>query len=265
MQRLTIRSFALVDPRAENGWADLIPAAMKRRDPRIWQLAWLAARRAIDTAAVQPASIVVATALGALDETARFLDGVFKDGFGSPRNFIASVHNSMAGKLAVDLKISGPNLTLCEGANSLASAIVAASLLNPGDSPVLLVAVDEEIELLRQISDHLGKDCRQWLGSGWADGAVALVLDHARADSLPSISASGPRLVGDVQPETVCAGLAQELSGNEPCELTPPACGTFLSPAQSLHALLTSAQPGCRAVGSYSPTSRGAAVVTLWQ
>ena len=85
---------------------DEVPASLKRRDPRIWQMAYVATHRAIESSPLKPRSIVVATALGALDETKNFLDGVFSDGLGSPRNFIASVHNSMAGKIAQEFKIS---------------------------------------------------------------------------------------------------------------------------------------------------------------
>ena len=130
---MPILAAACVEPDADPSWSASLPAAIKRRDPRIWQMAYAAAHRVVSNGTAVPASIVCATALGALDETRNYLDGVFKDGFGSPRHFIASVHNSMAGKLALEFKIAGPNLTVCEGQNSFASALAAASLLSPED------------------------------------------------------------------------------------------------------------------------------------
>jgi len=135
MEYLSVQSASAVLPLQEPSWSDEVPASLKRRDPRIWQMAYVASLRVMTNLPVKPNAIMVATALGALDETKNFLDGVFTDGLGSPRNFIASVHNSMAGKLAQEFKVAGPNLTLCDGHNSLASAIGACALLQSGDFP----------------------------------------------------------------------------------------------------------------------------------
>jgi hypothetical protein len=265
MPPLPILSAAAVDPRAEPTWADRVPASMKRRDPRIWQLAHTAAMRAIDNAGQPPRSIVVATALGALDETAQFLDGVFKDGFGSPRNFIASVHNSMAGKLAMELKIEGPNLTVCEGVNSLASAVVAASLLVPGEYPCLLVAADEEIELLARLRPYLNGKCGSWLSKEWADGAVAFMLDAPQSGACPALRAAGPRPAREAAAETVCRELAGELiHGAYDLIPLPQNSATFLAPAQGVLAAINSGRRGCRAIGSWAASSAGAAVVAVW-
>jgi hypothetical protein len=266
MQALKVLSTAAVDPRTDPQWAAAVPAAMKRRDARIWQLAFAAAKPAIDAAGSRPQSVVVATALGALDETAQFLDGVFKDGFGSPRNFIASVHNSMAGKLAMEFKITGPNLTICEGANSFASAVAAATLLAPAEFPVLLVVVDEEIELLRQLTPHLSAACRHHTTDSWADGAVAFMLDRGVPHDLPRIAAAGPQPVAaDSNPTDICNALAAAVDPAAVILSTlARTSATYIAPAQSAHAVIADNKAGCCAIGSYSPTSDAAAVVVLW-
>ena len=131
---------------------------MKRQDARIWQMAYAATAGIVTTEdACHPRSVIVGTALGALDETRLFLDGVFIDGLGSPRNFIAAMYNSIAGKLALEFTICGPSLTICDSHNSFASALVAADLLADNDFPVLLCIVDERLPLLDDLQPHFSR------------------------------------------------------------------------------------------------------------
>jgi len=264
MKYLPILSAAMVEPARESAWADEVPAKMKRRDPRIWQLAMVAANRAIQAASVRPKSIVAGTALGALDETRGYLDGVFKDGFGSPRNFIASVHNSMAGKLAVEFGIDGPNLTVCEGQNSFASCLVAASVLDSGDFPALVLVVDENIELLRRIVPHLSNQCREFLSETWSEAAVAFVAGAPGPKSAPCLAALGPRRSEGVEPCALCAQLASELGLD--ASIVAPLSRTsdsFVKPAVCACERYTSSQKGDHLIGSYSPTADAAALVLL--
>ncbi|MBD3393334.1 MAG: hypothetical protein GF418_14495 [Chitinivibrionales bacterium] len=264
MNYLPILSHGSVVPERETGWKDSLPASLKRRDPRIWQLAYVASKRALDSAGKASKSIVCGTALGALDETRGYLDGVFKDGFGSPRHFIASVHNSMAGKLALEFKIDGPNLTVCEGQNTLASSIVTASLLSPEECPVLVVIVDENIALMQQVLPYLSNDCRAYLAEGWDEAAVALVLDAPAPRKEPCIAAVGPSAAGNGNPMEACAALAAG-AGMDPRTLSPldETSDSFLKPALCVDAWLRNRHTGEFGAGSYSPSARAAALVSL--
>ncbi len=265
---LPIISTYMLEPDSHQEWEKQIPASMKRRDPRIWQMAWFAAQEAIEKAGCQPRSVIVATALGALDETCRYLDNVFATGFGSPKNFIASVHNSMAGKLAMAFSVQGPNLTMCEGQNSFASALIAASLLTPHDFPTLLLSVDENIGILQDVHPHLSDDCRPWLSEGWQDCAIAFVLGAADDQvAKPALSAAGICPVDrTTPPQEACISLVQN-RGWQTDRLLPlsETSVSFISPAKCAYSKFMEKISGTTLIGSYSPSSSGAAVTALCQ
>ncbi len=237
---------------------------MRTRAPRIWCMAYAAVKKVLADSDAPPKSIVTATALGALDETKNYLDGVFKDGFGSPRNFIASVHNSMAGKLALDFKIKGPNLTVCDGQNSFASACVTASLLTEHDYPVLIVAVDERIALLDTIAPSFSDACRKYHNPAWEEAAIAFLCNSSSKGQNPSIHATGPILIHDLSPEQKCSELVQQM-GSDTGSLPPltQTSDSFIKPAIATYETLQNNQTGPHCIGSYSPSSLAAAVVKV--
>jgi hypothetical protein len=200
-----------VRPATDEGWTAEVPARLRRRDPRIWQMTHVAAARALARSPAAPRSIVSATALGALDETQAFLDALFRTGLGSPRNFMASVHNSMAGKLAIELKILGPNLTLCDGVNSLASALTAAAMLDAAAFPSLVVLSDEKTAFLRNLAPYLPASCGFLADAGWDEGAAAFVVGPDAQSRGPLLRAAGPAPVGGRSPAQACSALAQSL------------------------------------------------------
>jgi hypothetical protein len=265
MKYLPILSAGIADPSRDPSWADRVPASMKRRDPRIWHLAHVAARRAIDTAASPPRSIVCATALGALDETQKYLDGVFGDGFGSPRHFIASVHNSMAGKLAVEFSIDGPNITVCEGQNSFASAVTAASVLSAEDFPALICAVDENTALMHRLLPHLSAQCREFLREGWTEAAVAFVVGQPHdTQNRPCIAAAGPRIAAGADAQSSCAAITADAGFGASSLLSlAETSDSFVRPALEAHRLYFCGAGGEHCIGSYSPSARAAAAVCL--
>jgi hypothetical protein len=238
---------------------------LKRRDPRIWHMSYVAALRAMKNCPEKPNAIIVATALGALDETKNFLDGVFTDGFGSPRNFIASVHNSMAGKLAQEFKVAGPNLTLCDGHNSLASAIGACALLKDEDFPALVVAVDENIELLARLIPHLSPECKQALGNNRQEGAVAFILHNKGGGFGPRIRSIGPLFIGNRSADQAFTTLfaSQNPEIKTTVSLPSQARGSFLSASFAIYDIYRNQSAGNFAVGSFSPSSKAIAVVEL--
>ncbi len=250
-------------PAEKPDWRDRLPPAVKRRDPRIWQMAYQAAHLAIDDAGVHPRSIITATALGALDETCRFLDGIHATGFGSPRNFVASVHNSMAGRLAVLFDIVGPNITVCDGQNSLASAITTATLLSPPELPALVVAVDENTDLIARITPYISAECRRYLQPGWIDGAAAFILDSSAGRGW-KITAYGPTPAG-ANPNKTCRSLGRN-AAIDPTEFPDlqNASASFMQPAIELHKKINIASENKALIPTYSPAAHAAALVYAW-
>jgi len=210
----------------------------------------------------KPKSIIAATALGALDETRLFFEGVFRQNAGAPRNFISSVHNSMAGKLAMDLGITGPNLTICDGHNSFASAIAAADLLNNQDMPVLILVVDETIPLLAELAPHFSDGCRPYLSRLSDEGAVVFLCCPKRDPPLPSIGCPGVVPV-DGEPRLISCAREYTDTGYQLID-AEKSSGSFAGPAFAVENLLKSAQKNSRyIIGSYSPAGRAAALIEL--
>lgn len=262
MSSFTLQAAGIVLPDTDPHWTEEVPVKMKRRDPRIWHMAYVAASRAVTAFGDSPKAIVSATGLGALEETRAFLDGVFRTGFGSPRNFIASVHNSMAGKLAIEFSISGPNLTFCEGANSLASAVAGCGALMESDFPVLLVAVEENTEFLRKLSAHLDPDCVGLNSSKWREAAVAFVLTPGSSGYM--LSAAGPRSFHGASAEIRSSDL-RKLLPHPDAEYIPPEQGaqSFVAPAVAVAEFFLSHRHGSLQVASFSASSRCASVVEI--
>ena len=264
MNFFSLANCSSVLPAADALWTAEIPASMKRRSPRIWQMASVAAARALSAAAVAPRSIIVGTALGALDETKHFLDGVFVDGFGSPSHFIASVHYSMAGRFAQEFGIKGPNLTVCDGANSFASAVALCGVFLKADFPVLVIAVDENIELLDRLAPHLSASCRNAFGANDRDGCVAFIIDKAIIPGAPKIRSSGVRFIGETDPDEAMLRLvAPWNSGTAKISLPSETGGCFLSVPILVHDFLKGNRPGGAVWGSFSPSSHSIAAVEV--
>jgi hypothetical protein len=265
MEFFSILSSSSVIPSTDASWKNEIPASMKRRDPRIWQMASVSAGRALVSGAPQPHSIIVGTALGALDETKNFLDGIFTDGFGSPKNFIASVHNSMAGRLAQEFKIHGPNLTVCDGPNSFASALALSSLLLANEFPVLVIAIDETIELLDRLAPHLSPPCQKVFGSEKREGSVAFIIDKKTAAAGPNIRSTGVRFIGDASPDQACRScmIPREAASSRKIVLPSETDGSFLSVPILVHDFVSKKIPGDVLYGSFSPSSNSIAMVEV--
>jgi Beta-ketoacyl synthase, N-terminal domain len=262
MDTLSIIAADAVIPAQDSGWKDEIPAHLKRRDPRIWHMAYVAVARVLKTTTGRPKSVMVGTALGALDETKNFLDGIFKDGLGSPKCFIASVHNSMAGKLALEFSIDGPNLTFCDGQNSLASAISACAVLRDDQFPSLIVCVDEALPLLDEVVPRLSPSCREFLGDHHEEGAVALLVDKETGDGSPRLRASGPVFIGDKEIADLTASLFATTTPG--AAVLPPAKNkSFIAAGLRVYGCLRKGVPGKTIIGSFSPSSRACAAIEL--
>jgi hypothetical protein len=264
MDFLSILGANAVVPMADSAWHDEVPARLLRRDPRIWHMAYVAAARLLKTTVRRPKALSVGTALGALDETRNFLDGIYGDGFGSPRHFIASVHNSMAGKLALEFSIDGPNLTLCDGQNSFASAIAACATLSSAQFPVLVVGADEHIPLLNDIIPRLSASCADFLTDHRNEGAVALLLDKNNGEPSSRVRAQGPVFIGGKEIANLTDSLLETTSPG--AMVVPPGANrSFVAAALSVWECVKNARPGKTIVGSYSPSSRACAAIEILQ
>lgn len=261
---LTITAHSMVLPGENDNWKSAVPAKMKRRDARIWQMAMAAVNPLIGATgtADRPRSVIVGTALGALEETRQFLDGVFTDGLGSPRNFISSVHNSIAGKIALEYGIGGPNLTICDSHNSLASALVTIDLLDDDDFPILLCCIDERIPLIDELLPHFSRRCTQYLSPEWKEAAVAFIIDLPDTPGRP-VRAFGPFCTQRRDPEFVCRSVLQkELPTFTGRFLFNESTTSFVQPAVTAATVLDTI-PTHAVIGSYSPTSGAAALVEI--
>jgi hypothetical protein len=262
MNSLSIIAADAVIPPQDTTWQSEVPAHLKRRDPRIWHMACVAVARLLKQETRRPKSIMVGTALGALDETKNFLDGIFGDGFGSPRYFIASVHNSMAGKLALEFSIDGPNLTFCDGQNSLASAIGACAILRDDQLPALIVCIDESIPLLGEIVPRLSSGCREFLQDHAQEGAVALLVDKDTGGGPPHIRAFGPVFTGDREMADLTASLFATISPDA-AVVMPASNRSFIAAALRVYGCIRTAAPGKTIIGSFSPSSHACAAIEV--
>ena len=168
----------------------------------------------------------------------------------------------MAGKISLEFKIPGPNLTMCEGQNSFASAVSAAVLLDSSCFPVLLLVVDERIELLDRIHPYMSRKCSEYLCADWEEAAVAFLLGTAEQNSNTLIRSLGPFPADENDPGKSCREMV--LRYLKPGCIIPDNTSTsFVKPAISAFEWLNSSDPNPAAVCSYSPSSKGAAIVEL--
>jgi 3-oxoacyl-[acyl-carrier-protein] synthase II len=96
--------------------------------------------------------LVIGSGYGALTTTFKFLDSLINDGdtCASPTAFSNSVHNAAAAHISMQLKMTGPSLTLSQFDQSLVSGLICAQqwLLEKRVDAVLLGVVDEYCSVL---------------------------------------------------------------------------------------------------------------------
>ncbi|NLC71430.1 MAG: beta-ketoacyl synthase [Desulfuromonadaceae bacterium] len=104
-----------------------------RRIDHFSRMALLGAFLALEDSGLTDASrdslgLIIATGYGAIRTTFAFLDSVLVDGdsFASPTLFSNSVHNAAAAHVAIQLKITGPSLTVSQFEMSVSSALLTA-------------------------------------------------------------------------------------------------------------------------------------------
>ncbi len=129
--------------------------------------------------------VVLGSGFGALTTTFGFLDSVLNDGdvFASPTAFSNSVHNAAAAHIAMQLKISGPTLTVSQFDMTPVSALVTALqwLADQRVDAVLLGLVDGYCPVLGY--------CWQRFAAG-ADQGGMTPFDFSRSSAVPGEGAA---------------------------------------------------------------------------
>lgn len=163
----------------------------------------------------KPESVFFGTGWGALSETHDFLKALYEtnERFSSPTDFMGSVHNATAGRIAVKLNAKGPNITTTGGDYSFEQALMSAHLLATNDDKSLLVmAADEFHPVLSRLFD--GSVAQAGTPS---DGGGALMVRSAS-------KGAGPRLTplfyeNAHENPRVVSSLIQSLGGAEKINL----------------------------------------------
>jgi len=163
----------------------------------------------------KPGAVFFGTGWGALSETHDFLNALYEtdERFSSPTDFMGSVHNATAGRIAVKFNATGPNITTTGGDYSFEQALMSAHLLaKEDDRPFLVMGADEfHPELSRLFDASVRK------GKTPSDGGGALLVKRGK-------TGSGPKLEplfyenGNGNPQVV-SSLVQCLGGNEKIDL----------------------------------------------
>ncbi len=137
----------------------------------------------------EPGAVFFGTGWGALSETHDFLKSLYEtdERFSSPTDFMGSVHNATAGRIAIKFNARGPNITTTGGDYSFEQALMSAHLLAAQkDKPLLVMGADEFHPVLSELFDPSVA-----LAETPSDGGGALLL---RSVKTPAGKGSGPKL-----------------------------------------------------------------------
>jgi 3-oxoacyl-[acyl-carrier-protein] synthase II len=192
--------------------AAAIDPAKRRRMPRLGQLCVVAAQQALGGPAAldfygrERAGVVLGTGLGALDTLLEFTTQYIQGGLGggSPALFPYTVMNAAAATVAMELGLSGPNITINHRDLSLAEAVLTGcNLLSCGRLDAALVGGCDELGAgllhayarlgaLPKSGEMLPYD-RHRQGFWPGEGAVLLLLERAAA-----AAARGAKVLGRI-------------------------------------------------------------------
>ena len=133
----------------------------------------------------EPGSVFFGTGWGGLSETHDFLKALYEtdERFSSPTDFMGSVHNATAGRIAVKFSAKGPNITTTGGDYSFEQALMSAHLMATGqDKPVLVMGADEFHPELSGIFDASVRKAQTP-----SDGGGALLVRRGETGSGPKL------------------------------------------------------------------------------
>lgn len=149
----------------------VLPPGAERRMSPTQQLATRRSLQVINEAGIQrPDAIFSATALGCLADTEQFLSEITA-GTGtlrSPVPFMRSTHNTIAGQVALSMRVTGPNITFSQGSHGTADALLAAvmHLEQYPEETALVLVWDERAELSTRLVQALSGPMALELGKG---------------------------------------------------------------------------------------------------
>jgi len=156
----------------------LPPRAVRRMKRLARMTLGLAARTVGQVELTDPiGDVYFGTALGALSETHDFLDKLYASNefYTSPIDFVGSVHNAPAGKVAMKEKVQGANVTMSGGDASFEQALTAAQYLSAESrQPLLVGGADEMHPIFSEVFDKSVP-----MGASAADGGGMLLLETA--------------------------------------------------------------------------------------
>ena len=174
--------------------ANFIKPRKLRRLDNFSRLALLGAILATEDAKMDLAGsrtgLIVASAHGATATTFAFLDSVINDGdaLASPTLFSNSVHNAAASHIAEYFTITGPTLSLTQGADSLTMALLSASqwLASGRVDTVLCGAIDCYCDVLgycwQSFQEKTNSNAPK-MASGPGEGTLFLHLTRAQRNT----------------------------------------------------------------------------------
>jgi 3-oxoacyl-(acyl-carrier-protein) synthase len=134
----------------------------------------------------KPVSVYFGTGWGALSETNDFLRKIFETGgkFGSPTDFVGSVHNAPAGQAAMFFGAKGANVTATSGDSSFEQALfMAQMLIEKGRGDAIVIGADEFHEEMTPLLDVSSA-----LSLSPSDGGAAMIVSADEALPGPSLS-----------------------------------------------------------------------------
>ncbi|MCL2390483.1 MAG: beta-ketoacyl synthase chain length factor [Endomicrobia bacterium] len=138
--------------------------------------------------------LIIATGRGPVKQTCDFMNSIIDDGdtLASPLAFSQSVHNSIETSITILLNLRGPCLTISQGGDSFASAVVTAKswLLSEKCKHVLLGAADEEHPVISKEYENkiLKKKCAAFFLLTLEETSNELVAEDIKSDDFnPSL------------------------------------------------------------------------------
>ncbi|WP_057937568.1 beta-ketoacyl synthase chain length factor [Algoriphagus resistens] len=174
-----LQEFNAFDP----DYKTVIPVMALRRMSKITKMALMCGLTVSQKPVLDWDAIIVATGLGNLSDTEKFLNLIYGSatGLNSPTAFTQSSHNTLSGQIALQLKNHAYNMTHVQRSFSFENALKDAVLQSQfGVGNILLGAADEHIPLLNKLAREVGYEEREI--SRYGEGASFF---HLSAD-IPS-------------------------------------------------------------------------------
>lgn len=183
----------------EPNYKEFIPPAMIRRMSRTVKMSSVASHYALKEAGIDnPDAIIVGTGIGCAQDSEKFLKNVLHNNeeFLTPTFFIQSIHNTVAGQIALGLKCHAYNFTYVNPSSSLEFSFLDAKLqIDDGEaSTVLAGSTDEQTDRIMELyklkkiirkEENLPADYLNSTVNGviWGEGASFFVLGKDKTET----------------------------------------------------------------------------------